>query len=154
MIRRLFRKGQNSRRRPPDTIKFHLGPEYFLRRPKIERKMPREKLISSDDDFREDEDGTPLEDDIPMRLNIPQDVADDDSALRPTRINDMVGQRDVYERILISIDAASKRREPLGHILFDGPPGLGKTTFATCIPRELGTSCRSPAVRRYVLRKT
>ncbi|MCP4499536.1 MAG: AAA family ATPase, partial [Deltaproteobacteria bacterium] len=52
----------------------------------------------------------------------------------------MVGQQDVHERLAIAIDAARKRSEPLGHILLDGPPGLGKTTFATCIPRELGTT--------------
>jgi Holliday junction DNA helicase RuvB len=52
----------------------------------------------------------------------------------------MVGQREVFARIEIAIDAARKRGEPLGHILFDGPPGLGKTTFATVIPRELGVS--------------
>jgi len=65
---------------------------------------------------------------------------DEDRALRPQRMSEMVGQRDVYERLMIVVDAAQKRQESLGHILFDGPPGLGKTTFALCIPRELGVS--------------
>jgi Holliday junction DNA helicase RuvB len=52
-------------------------------------------------------------------------------------MEDMVGQREVYERLKIAVDAAQIRGEPLGHILLDGPPGLGKTTFATCIPRAL-----------------
>ncbi len=57
-------------------------------------------------------------------------------------MRDMVGQREVYERLEIAITSAVKRGEALGHILFDGPPGLGKTTFATCIPRDLGSSCQ------------
>ncbi len=60
--------------------------------------------------------------------------------LRPKRIAEMVGQREVVEVLHIAIDSAKKRGEPLGHILFDGPPGLGKTTFATCIPREMGVT--------------
>ncbi len=63
-----------------------------------------------------------------------------DFALRPRSIADMVGQREVIEVLHIAIDAAKKRDEPLGHILFDGPPGLGKTTFALCIPREMGVA--------------
>lgn len=60
-----------------------------------------------------------------------------DKHLRPKRLDEMVGQRDVIERLKIAIGAAKKRGEPLGHILFDGPPGLGKTTFATVIPAEM-----------------
>jgi Holliday junction DNA helicase RuvB len=61
-----------------------------------------------------------------------------DRDLRPQRLADMVGQREVFERLAIAIHATQKRGDVLGHILFDGPPGLGKTTFAMCIPRELG----------------
>src|SRR5512139_4139214 len=63
---------------------------------------------------------------------------DEDRDLRPQRMRDMVGQREVHERLGIAVDAAAKRNEPLGHILLDGPPGLGKTTFATCIPHDMG----------------
>ncbi len=66
------------------------------------------------------------------------DSQDEDRDLRPRHMVEMVGQREVYARLEIAVDAASKRGEPLGHILFDGPPGLGKTTFAMCIPRDLG----------------
>jgi Holliday junction DNA helicase RuvB len=73
-------------------------------------------------------------------LTRPPEPDDEDRDLRPQRMHDMVGQREVYERLLIAVDAATKRSEPLGHILFDGPPGLGKTTFAMCLPRELGVN--------------
>ncbi len=71
-------------------------------------------------------------------LQQPVEVDDEDRDLRPQRMQDMVGQREVYARLEIAVDAAAKRGESLGHILFDGPPGLGKTTFAMCIPRDLG----------------
>lgn len=71
-------------------------------------------------------------------LQQPVEFEDKDRDLRPQTMRDMVGQREVYARLEIAVDAASKRGEPLGHILFDGPPGLGKTTFAMCIPRDLG----------------
>ena len=63
-----------------------------------------------------------------------------DSDLRPSQLCEVIGQRDVLERLKIVIDAALKRGDALGHVLFDGPPGLGKTTLALCLPRELGTA--------------
>lgn len=65
---------------------------------------------------------------------------DDDRDLRPQSIHDMIGQREVYDRLLIAVDAARKREEALSHVLFDGPPGLGKTTFALCLHRELSVN--------------
>ncbi len=65
---------------------------------------------------------------------------DEDRDLRPQTMEQIVGQRKVFERIQIAVDAANKRGDVLGHILLDGPPGLGKTTFAMCIPRSLGVN--------------
>lgn len=70
----------------------------------------------------------------------PSPDGEEDRDLRPQRMCEMVGQREVFERLSIAVDAARKRGEPLGHILFDGPPGLGKTTFALAIPRDLEVS--------------
>lgn len=64
-----------------------------------------------------------------------------DEELRPKKLTDVVGQRKVVERLQIMLNACRKRKEPLGHLLFDGPPGLGKTTFSTVLPRELGVEC-------------
>lgn len=76
----------------------------------------------------------------PETAMTPEPPPENDTSLRPRRMDEMVGQRDVIERLKIAIEAAQKRGEPLGHILFDGPPGLGKTTFATVIPAEMQTT--------------
>jgi Holliday junction DNA helicase RuvB len=63
-----------------------------------------------------------------------------DAALRPKLLAEVIGQKKVVNRLQIAVNAAKKLKEPLGHILFDGPPGLGKTTFSTVLPNELGTT--------------
>jgi len=94
--------------------------------------MPRERILSAADELPADPADTAMAVE-PQRVG-----TEEDSSLRPRHMHEMVGQRAVYERIKIAVDAALKRSEPLGHLLLDGPPGLGKTTFATCIPRDLG----------------
>ncbi len=65
-----------------------------------------------------------------------------DDELRPQRLDQVVGQSKVVNRLRIALDATKQRGDTLGHMLFDGPPGLGKTTLATVIPRELGVECQ------------
>jgi Holliday junction DNA helicase RuvB len=70
----------------------------------------------------------------------PDDERQRDAALRPRWLREVVGQKAVVQRLGIALNASKKLREPMAHILFDGPPGLGKTTFATVLPNELGAS--------------
>ena len=63
-----------------------------------------------------------------------------DAALRPRWLREVIGQKAVVQRLGIALNACKKLKEPMAHTLFDGPPGLGKTTFATVMPNELGTT--------------
>ncbi|ARN57536.1 Holliday junction branch migration DNA helicase RuvB [Sedimentisphaera salicampi] len=64
------------------------------------------------------------------------------AALRPQSLSECIGQENVREKLRIAVEAASRRDEPLEHILFYGPPGLGKTTFANIIAREMNAAIR------------
>ena len=75
----------------------------------------------------------------------------DDLTLRPTTLDGFLGQEKVREKLHIYMQAAKGRKEPLDHILFYGPPGLGKTTLAGIIAREMGGQLRTttgPALER------
>ncbi|MER2606512.1 MAG: Holliday junction branch migration DNA helicase RuvB [Siculibacillus sp.] len=66
-----------------------------------------------------------------------------DASLRPQALGDFVGQQAARENLAVFIEAAKTRREALDHVLFVGPPGLGKTTLAQIVSRELGVNFRS-----------
>src|SRR5467141_741138 len=79
------------------------------------------------------------------RIVAPERRADDgaDTALRPQLLSEFVGQQQARANLSIFIDAARKRGEALDHVLFVGPPGLGKTTLAQIVARELGVGFRA-----------
>jgi len=66
------------------------------------------------------------------------DISSDIISLRPTSFKEYIGQNDTVETLKIAIQAAKMRNEPLDHILFHGPPGLGKTTVSHIIAKEMG----------------
>ncbi len=87
------------------------------------------------------------------RLVNPQPQSEDhlDQALRPKNLADLIGQNRVKENLDILIAAARQRGEPLDHVLFYGPPGLGKTTLAHILANEMGVNIKitsGPAIER------
>jgi Holliday junction DNA helicase RuvB len=79
-------------------------------------------------------------------ITTPEVIAEEsvvELSLRPQRLAEFIGQQKVKDSLRIYIDAAQARREPLDHTLFFGPPGLGKTTLAELIARELGVNIRT-----------
>jgi len=81
----------------------------------------------------------------PSRIVTPERRTDDvgDTALRPQLLSEFVGQAQARANLSIFIEAARKRNEALDHVLFVGPPGLGKTTLAQIVARELGVGFRA-----------
>jgi Holliday junction DNA helicase RuvB len=87
------------------------------------------------------------------RLVAPQPGGQDaaDAPIRPQSLDEFVGQRQLRENLAIFIEAAKSRGEALDHVLFFGPPGLGKTTLAQIVARELGVGFRAtsgPVIQR------
>jgi Holliday junction DNA helicase RuvB len=87
------------------------------------------------------------------RMISPEEKPDDrmDQTMRPTHLNEIIGQDQVRENLSILIDAAKQRNESLDHVLFYGPPGLGKTTLSHVLANEMGVNIRitsGPAIEK------
>lgn len=67
----------------------------------------------------------------------------DEASIRPARLDDFIGQKALRANLRVFVEAARKRGEPMDHVLFHGPPGLGKTTLAQIVARELGVGFRA-----------
>src|SRR5580765_7996294 len=80
----------------------------------------------------------------PRRLVTPERRDEDaEASLRPQRLSEFIGQQQARSNLSVFIEAAKGRKEALDHVLFVGPPGLGKTTLAQIVARELGVNFRA-----------
>ena len=77
----------------------------------------------------------------------PQSGDQRDKAFRPLSFADFVGQKKAIANLRVFVEAAGRRTEALDHVLLSGPPGLGKTTLAQIIARELGVNFRATSGR-------
>jgi Holliday junction DNA helicase RuvB len=96
----------------------------------------RKKIVGGDD--------APAEEEAPRVVGADASLEDEvyGATLRPRTFGDYVGQEQIVDNLRIAIDAAARRNEPLEHVLFSGPPGLGKTTLANLIARATGGTLR------------
>ena len=100
------------------------------------------------DDFKS---GTIGSQEVISGKRLPSDEETDILSLRPVRLSEYIGQREIVETLKIAIEAATRRQEPIDHVLFHGPPGLGKTTLAHIIANEMGghlTTTSGPALEK------
>lgn len=77
------------------------------------------------------------------RILSPQDQADPEASVRPLKLDEFVGQEALRQNLSVFVSAAKQRGEALDHVLFFGPPGLGKTTLAQIVAKELGVNFKS-----------
>src|SRR5438105_15188790 len=109
------------------------------------RRWPRSASSS-----RTNTAGSEAFEDHPLSLNPRRHVSGEgreedaaETSLRPQRLGEFIGQQQARSNLAVFIEAARARREALDHVLFVGPPGLGKTTLAQIVARELGVNFRA-----------